>query len=185
MELRAHLTDRTLAHVSRWGTTPIVHEKSVAEHSFYVARIARRICEVLKNKRGFERLDTSKVVDMALMHDEEEAYSGDIVHTFKTATSELHQRIREEALNLFREAYNSIPNINAAHFIQLREEFSDRESIEAQIVDVADEIAGLAECEEEISLGNRNFEDLLGNYHQGIDDITYPWFKKIKGDLGF
>ena len=186
MELRTHLTDRTLAYVPRWGTAPVVREKSVAEHSFYVARIARRICQVLEGK-GIA-VNTLKAVDMALIHDEEEAFSGDIVHTFKTEDEKLQQQIRKIAFRLFSEEYKSIPSIQGEYFTKLSKEFDDRKSMEAQIAKVADQIAGLAECEEEVNLGNKKFGEPggpLSKYSGEIKAIPYPWFKEIKEALGF
>lgn len=185
--IRDHILDRTLAHVPRWGTTIASRTMSVAEHSFFVARIARRICELLK-ERKIEvngepiKMDVLKVVDMALIHDEEEALTGDIVRTFKKMP-EVSHAIEEGSSKLLREQYRHVPD--GDYFVGLSEEYKAKQSIEAQIVEVADNLAGLAECDEQKRLGNVNFDQPYKSYSSALGGITYPWFDAIKDVLTF
>jgi len=180
--IRDHILDRTLAYVHRWGTTLLAREKSVAEHSFFVARIARRICEILID-RGAQvgNIDILRVVDMALMHDEAEAFSGDIVRPFKKLSAEFERKVEESAFALLRNEYGNIPG--GEYFLNLCEEFERKETIEAQIVTVADNIAGYAESQEEMQLGNELFRK--GQYTFSLGSISYPWFSIIKDLLTF
>lgn len=152
-------------------------------------RIARWICHILdyravKIEGQPIKVDLLKVLDMALIHDEEEGLTGDIVHTFKSLNSGLEAEIERLSLELLRTEYSNIPR--GDYFISLRNEFNDKsKTLEAQIVQVADMIAGLAECEEEIRLGNQGFLKFQQNYSFLLGGITYPWFKAIKDVFTF
>ena len=180
--IRDHILDRTLAYIHRWGTTLLAREKSVAEHSFFVARIARRICEILTEREAqVGEINVLKVVDMALMHDEAEAFSGDIVRPFKKLSTEFGKKVEGAAFAMLRKEYANIPG--GEYFLNLCEEFERKECIEAQIVEVADNIAGFAESQEEIQLGNQLFSK--GQYSFSLGGISYPWFTIIKDLLTF
>ena len=66
------LTDILRAsHVSRWNIVNVSRRQSVAEHSFNVCMIARRLCKELK-------MEDSNVIKAALEHDLDEVIFGDI-----------------------------------------------------------------------------------------------------------
>ena len=180
--LREHLLDRRLGGIRRWVAASPLREKSVATHSYYVAKIARRICHLLKNQQKYLKIDILRVVDIALMHDEPEAVTGDIplpVEGMSNAIKEEHERI-------LREEYASIPQ--GDYFVELWREFNrpvSEDSLETQIARVADAIAGYAECCEELSIGNRDFQQYNDRYVMIIAQFDYDWFNPIRDDLGF
>lgn len=65
---------RMLSFVPRWGIAPRLTQQSVAEHSFYVALYSSQICHLL----GMGALETLTIVDWALRHDAEEAWTSDM-----------------------------------------------------------------------------------------------------------
>ena len=81
------ILNRSAAHVKRYHTTPMFAQESVAEHSHAVAMITRIICHVLTE--AGRAVDTLRAVDLALIHDYEEAISGDIISPFKHSDAEL------------------------------------------------------------------------------------------------
>ena len=185
--VRQHLLDRRLARASRWIACSPQRAKSVAEHSYYVARTARRICHLLKVRgvrvnRKKLKIDVLKVVDMALMHDEPEAVTGDVPLPVESVS----QDFKKESERILREEYAGIPQ--GDYFIDLwcecNRPVSD-DSLERQIVSVADAIAGYAECIEELDLGNRNFQEYNNRYAMLIGQFDYDWFEPIRDELGF
>jgi len=180
--LREHLLDRRLGAIHRWVAASPLRPKSVAAHSYYVAKIARRICHLLKSQQQDLKIDILRVVDMALMHDEPEAVTGDIplpVEGMSDAIKEEHERI-------LKEEYASIPQGN--YFVELWREVNrpmPEDPLETQIVRVADAIAGYAECCEELSIGNRDFQQYNDRYVMIIAQFDYDWFNPIRDDLGF
>jgi len=180
--VRQHLLDRRLAARHRWIASSPVRAKSIAEHCYYITRIARRICHLLKGKSKSLEIDVLRVVDMALMHDEPEAETGDI----PLPVEGMSDTIKEEHERILKEEYASIPQGN--YFVDLWCEFNRpilEDSIETQIVRVADAIAGYAECCEELNLGNREFQQFNDRYVMIIAQFDYDWFKPIRDELGF
>lgn len=68
-----------LEHVPRWVICARLKQQSVAEHSFNVAAIAGKIME----ESGAPRADVDHAIYRALIHDVEEALTGDIPATAK------------------------------------------------------------------------------------------------------
>ena len=87
-----HISSRALAHVMRFNSRPQHFQESVAEHSFFTAYIASILCDLLK-KEGME-INQEKVLTMALIHDSEEIFSGDILGPFKHRSPELTKAIK-------------------------------------------------------------------------------------------
>jgi len=65
-----------LSHVKRWGIVPTLHQESVAEHSFRVAAISEYLADELAASNP--DIDRLGLLRMALTHDLEECYTGDI-----------------------------------------------------------------------------------------------------------
>ena len=179
--LREHLLDRRLAGIRRWSAASPLRPKSVASHSYYVARIARRICHLLKRQRPELEIDVLRVVDMALMHDEPEAETGDIA----LPVEGMSDAIKEEHERILKEQYASFPQGN--YFVDVWVDFNKppEETLEMQIAKVADAIAGYAECVEELNLGNREFQQFNDRYVMIIGQFDYDWLNAIRDDLGF
>ena len=71
---------RRLSTVPRWTVIPTIQNQNVAEHSFHVAWISRWLTELL----GLHlRSDAFLVIATALLHDHDEAVTGDIPSTGK------------------------------------------------------------------------------------------------------
>ena len=180
--LREHLLDRRLAARHRWVAASPLRLKSVAAHSYYVAKIARRICHLLKSQTQELEIDVLRALDMALMHDEPEAETGDI----PLPVEGMGDAIKEEHARILKEEYALIPQ--GDYFVDLWREFNrpvSEDSLETQIVRVADAIAGYAECCEELNLGNREFQQFNDRYVMIIAQFDYDWFNGIRDDLGF
>lgn len=69
-----------LENVPRWVICPRLKQQSVAEHSFNVAAMVLRMCNLL----FYGRDHAADLMMEALMHDADEAYTGDIPSTYKT-----------------------------------------------------------------------------------------------------
>lgn len=67
---------RDLAHIPRWGITRRIKTQTVAEHSYFVSVYCLEIVELLG--LGFTSKETLNLVHSALVHDNEEIWTGDI-----------------------------------------------------------------------------------------------------------
>lgn len=93
-----------LRYVSRFSTCHVVHHESVAEHSFYVTFYAMAIadwCNIRAVKDDPDRkrpfVNIEAVLRQAVLHDLEEARTGDIYRPFKKASAELDGAIEQQA----------------------------------------------------------------------------------------
>ena len=65
---------RDLAYIRRWSIMRLQHQQNVAEHSFYVALYAQNLSTAL----GISPGETAYITHLALWHDIEEVWTGDI-----------------------------------------------------------------------------------------------------------
>ncbi len=176
-----HFLDRSLAHVIRFNSRPQHFPESVAEHTFYVAYFSSLLMSFLKE--ADEKVDEAKVLKMALVHDMEESFSGDILTPFKHFNEEIVQaidKVNQQAIDL---VFEDLPEKLRKEFIGLWAENSSHQTIESQIVKVADKISLLAKCWEEMKAGNGYFSHIYERDLEKLGELDYKWWQKIKVDV--
>lgn len=173
-----HVRNRSLAHIVRFSAKPQHFQESVAEHSFYVAYIARMLCDLLKDKNI--TIDAEKTISMALLHDMEEMYSGDILSPFKHHSDKVRDAIREVNRELIQTAFEDLPESLARHYVALWNEENMQESIEARVVKIADRLSLIAKCLEEIRAGNEFFKPIYERELKKLKDTPHSWWKEIR-----
>lgn len=94
-----------LRYISRFSTALVAHRENVAEHSFYVAWYSMLITQDV-NRRLISSTDAAEpyldmaiVLQKAIVHDAEEARTGDIYRPFKISNPELTKLLHECARN--------------------------------------------------------------------------------------
>lgn len=76
--------DLGISYVPRWSIVPHGRPQSVAEHSWRVARLAMTIADLL----GYDEARRNAAAARAIMHDVEEAVTGDVPSPVKDARGE-------------------------------------------------------------------------------------------------
>ena len=176
-----HLQNRSLAHVMRFSSWPQHFAESVAEHSFFTAYFTSILCQLLRDEG--ERIDVGKAVQMALVHDMEETFSGDILGPFKHYSPELSQAIRRVNEETILEVFEGLPADLRDYYISLWKEEGKGESLEAQIVKVADKLSLLTKCLEEMNAGNGYMEKVYEGNRKKLEEYEAPWWQKIKPQI--
>lgn len=176
-----HLLNRSLAHVTRFNNRPQHFEESVAEHSFYVAYFTQIICWLVSEKGV--KLDAQKAIAMALIHDQEEGISGDILNPFKYHSKKVNEAIKEVNKETINMVFETLPPNMGKDFINLWHEESERDSIESQIVKVADTLSLISKCYEEMEAGNNYFTEIYKRDIKKLKNLSYPWWKKIRDQV--
>jgi putative hydrolase of HD superfamily len=172
-----HFLDRSLSHVVRFSGKPQHFHESVVEHSFYVTYFVAIICHLLRDEG--EEIDEAKALKIALVHDMEEAFSGDIIGPFKHYNAEVLGAIRRTNKKIISQVFEDLPKDIASEFISLWKEDLYQKTKEAQVVKLADDLSQIAKCYEEMKVGNEFFSPI---YQGAVDKLTtlkYPWWKKI------
>jgi 5'-deoxynucleotidase YfbR-like HD superfamily hydrolase len=171
------ILNRSAAHIKRYHTTPMFAQESVAEHSHFVAMITRIICHTLETSG--QPVDTLRAVDLAMIHDYEEAISGDIISTFKHSHPEfidLLDRLTDEAID---QVFEGLPPELGAYYTELWRGHSAG-SLEGQIVSVADKLAGLAFSYEQLHMGNQFMEPVYRRFVWLVATIPFPWWLVVR-----
>lgn len=176
-----HIQNRSLAHVMRFNLKPQHFPESVADHSYFCAYIAAILAQLLE-KQGIE-LNKEKALEMALVHDMEEIFSGDIVTPFKYYSAEVTEAIKKVNQELIGDVFGDLPQDTASHFISLWNEEGEGETIEAQVVKVADKLSLVSKCAEEVQVGNEYFKSIYEAGLKFLDEYNKPWWQNIKPQI--
>jgi len=121
--------------------------ESVAEHTFAVAVLGLLLCD-----SAFPKLNSQRVLRMALLHDFGEIYTGDIIPSDPISLEEKHQ-LEQEAI---QQVLGELPG--AEDYLALWGEFESGETPEAQLVRQLDRL--------EMALQASVYE------HQGMGDLS-------------
>ncbi|MEX0616804.1 MAG: YfbR-like 5'-deoxynucleotidase [Candidatus Woykebacteria bacterium] len=176
-----HILNRNLAHVTRFNNRPQHFPESVAEHSFYVAYITQVLCWLLEERKI--KVDTKKALQMALIHDQEEGFSGDILNPFKHFNQKVYNAIKEVNKETIGMMFEDLPEKTAEDFVALWREETERASIESQIVKIADILSLISKCYEEIEAGNNYFSQIYKKELKNLKTLEYSWWKKIRDQV--
>jgi len=180
-EIFKHFLDRSLTHVVRFNAKPQQFQESVAEHSFYTVYFTSILLYFLK-KVG-EKIDETKALKMAIVHDMEEAFSGDILTPFKHYNEEILEAIKKVNRDTIPLIFEDLPKELGKEYVSLWEEETEQVSKEAQVVKLADKISLISKCYEETKVGNEFFKPIYERELEKIKNVEYPWWQKIKKEI--
>lgn len=132
----------TMGHLVRWNNRLRHESETNAVHTFYVTLYTDEICRAMLE--AGERVNRAHAMSLALRHDIEEAFTGDMPRHFKSEqqTNALRQIIRREA-----QARLSDRDYRMWRTVQIGK------SKEAQVVVIADWLAGVRYMLQEVRLG--------------------------------
>ncbi len=157
--------------IRRYNTTQIIQQQSVLEHEGSVALIAMLLSDYfIKNGA---KLDTEKIMRMAIIHDLDEAIYGDIPYDAKYEYGKTSEEFRAalERMKIFtlRMILSSIGDSDLAKkYFGLMMEEKEKGTPEARIVKLADYIDVLIFINHELSLGNRSVRDIKEKAEKNI-----------------
>ena len=151
--------------VGRFSVYKCHFREDVAQHSYFTTLYAMILGDM--ERRLGTTVDIERLMRMAVLHDAEEARTGDIHHPFKHQDAAFAKALDNRALEWFENSLGGLPSGMAQEYIQLREAVSNGSSIEASIVKAADKIEALLWAYEEYLLGNVQVRKALI-----VEDIT-------------
>ena len=130
-----HVAER-LKDTPRHCTTSKRRTESVAEHSWRISLMAFLL------RHEFPELDMDKVVDMCLIHDLGECFTGDIPTFLKTSTD------RETEDSLLDQWVKSLPAEVSADLAALYREMEAQETMESKVYKAMDKLEALIQHNE-------------------------------------
>lgn len=127
-------------------------EHTVAAHSFKVAEIAQLLGDI--EEESGQTVNWQRLYEKALNHDYTERFIGDIKTPVKYATHELRRQLAEVESRMTQNFIeNEIPEFLQERYMRRLSEVKD-ETLEGQILSVADKVDLLYESFGEIQKGN-------------------------------
>ena len=177
------LAIRSLMTVGRFSVYKCHFREDVAQHSYFTALYAMVLAD-LEREKG-TKVDVERLLRMALLHDAEEARTGDIHHPFKHQDAAFAEKLDTRALEWFENLMGSLPPSLAHEYIRLRRASRDTSLTEVNIVKAADKIEALLWAYEEYLLGNVHVrkalivEDILSK----LDQIQLASVKTLVADV--
>lgn len=146
-------TIRGLMDQRRYQNLFLFKKRSVAEHSWSVAKICQVLAYLEMYKYG-NKVDMGLLLQLAITHDELELITGDILSGTKRRTPAMREAVDEMEKIVFEEEYKKIiPSNWEENFRRFTLEAKD-DSMEGKILHAADAIDALLEAVEEVELGN-------------------------------
>ena len=165
-----HVAER-LKDTPRHCTTTKRRTESVAEHSWRISLMAFLL------KHEFPEVDIDKVVDMCLIHDLGECFTGDIPTFIKTDDD------REVEDSLLNRWVQSLPEDIAKDFSALYKEMEDQETKEAKLFKSLDKLEALIQHNESpIDTWSENEYELNKTY--AFDTVAFSeWLTELRKEV--
>lgn len=151
-----------LRYVNRYSTFKVTHYENIAEHSFYCAIYALAIARWVDLEKPELKINLESVLCRALLHDIEEAATGDVPRHFKYSSEKLRKTMDEAAIIGCQRIIRPIwEETDEAYFwIDLWKSAKD-DTCEGRILEFADYLSALAYIWEELNTGNVFFKEHL------------------------
>jgi len=169
-------TLRKLKHIIRCSTYRRIHDENVAEHSYYVSILAMMIADELNTLPEYAgKISVEKVIRNSLLHDADEALTGDIIFPVKHHNKHIHEAIKSTASFMWDELFKGLPQS-----VQMYKEIASdcKKDLEGSCVALADMLELCLYCYEEVSLGNTNMKEIMS---RGVSIIArHPFYKQLK-----
>jgi len=174
-----------LRYVTRFSTCHVVHRENVAEHSYYVALYAMFIADWVMRQEGLGPVDMRMLLMRSLLHDLDEARTGDFYRPFKYSTSELGEALKAGAHRAFVEVVTSVvggPATGPAKRFAYLWESSKADDPEGHILSFADFLSVLGYMVQELQVANltmREHWSTMSDYFQEFTDVRYDFIRPL------
>lgn len=155
--------------IKRWALMRNLSNENLSEHSLDTAFIAHGLSVIAKVRLG-ENINPETVAAAALFHDTAEVITGDLPTPVKYYNNEIKSAYKE----IEKKAENTLINMLPE---DLREEYKNlyfADELTCKYVKAADKISALIKCNEEIALGNKEFEAAKKTTEQSINELNLP-----------
>lgn len=150
-----------LAFINRYTNVIRIRNEDVAQHSFFVAAIILKLHEEYDFNLGL-------ALQAAISHDISEADLSDVTHDVKERFPQLAEEISIAEVSVLNEYPQAVRDGFAT--------FEDPKSVEGMIANLADIMQVEQYVEAEISLGNRNMDEIQA----GSRTRRYRLSRKLK-----
>ncbi len=149
-----------------WLLRGLKHPETIAEHSYRMTLLAMVLSDML-NEQGLA-IDVTRVMRMALLHDVAESQIGDIPYPAMRYIPDAVKEVAER--EAMEDMTNPFGNIGG-FYVEIWEEYERGQTLESQIVKVADKLELLIQTFEYEKVGFQSLDDFWENL------MTYSLFQ--------
>lgn len=154
-----------IRNVVRFSNSTRIKDESVAEHSYFTAYYALVLGHVLSNVEGVN-VDFGTMLTGAIVHDIDEAVSGDFIRHFKYQDPELHKRLDDASSKLMEGAFSSTSEALTEPLYTGWRSAKQESTVEGDLVAFADFLSVLSYVMNEIDCGNRKLIEQLDDMYE-------------------
>jgi len=173
---------RRLVHTTRFSTVPQTSVESVAEHSYFVAVYARVLSHYAM-KHG-HKVNLQEVLERALLHDAEEVISSDIIYPFKHyGDGGLAAEIDKINQTVIHDVFATLPKELEETFVSIWKRAKKEDTIETEIIKVADILSLLSHSFEQIHMGNHYFIRISKTAINQLRKLKIEWYPTLIAEL--
>ena len=174
MKLEKYYFDTTfkrLNNVARYSSHPVIKTESVAEHSYWVSFFALLIAKDINYNNDCEEVDIELLLQKCILHDIGESQTGDIIRPFKYYNKDIHKAIKNAEDEIVTETLNKeLHRVYIALDFQDTLDYCKDDSIEGDILILADMISLFTYCFDEVKLGNKNMVPVIKQGLEVLDE---------------
>lgn len=183
-----------IRNVIRFSNSTRIKNESVAEHSFFTAYYSLMLAFTLVVEEHAS-IDFGEMLACAILHDVDEAKSGDFVRHFKYMNPEIKSHIEEATTEIMRQAFSPIftkeraekYHNEPANTLQLLwKNAKNPNTLEGDIVAFADFLSVLSYVMNEIDCGNvkllRQLDDMY-EYARSFNKRNFIKYEEVKAWL--
>ncbi len=175
-----------LRYIVRYSTSPVLHRENVAEHSYYVSLYGMFLCRWVKmnTTEGLDPFDELTVLRRCLLHDMDEARTGDFQRPFKYRRPALKLAMDMAAGDEFKEIITEL-FVNDPEYVSLMVDHWEDDKDETRIgriVSFADYLSVISYLHTEVSYANiflaQHYESLC-EYSHRFDGPEYDFLRPL------
>lgn len=183
LDLRAMLTgDVTrLAHVTRFSTCNVMHKESVAEHCYFVTLYAMMLADWAVDVQCLH-IEVSTVLRRAVLHDLDEARTGDFYRPFKYSSANLTAALKEGAIQAFLDVASETVGDQYGGYYGMYWAGAKDDSNEGCIVALADFLSALSYMMREAQVANftmREHWETMFEYYHSFDKSCFNFLRPV------
>ena len=157
-------------HITRFSSIPVIHPESVASHSWQAAMIGLLVSYDLNSEQP-HTVDAGEVVKRCIVHDISECVSGDIIRSYKHSNPAVEKACEEADYQNTYEFSREFGKVVGDH-IFVKWIHAKDDSLEGDVVRLADMMCAIIYCVAEWHLGNRRLDAVLETNFQ---EIAWPF----------
>lgn len=162
-------------YIKRWGLMRNITEENLSSHSFEVAVIAHALA-LIGNKQFGKHYNPDRVCTVALFHDSEEVYTGDMPTPIKYFSPEMRENYKKVEEIAADSLISKLPKELQNDYIPIIK--NEDHEIEV-LVKAADKLCAYIKCIEEEKCGNIEFTKAKEATKKALDSYSceeLKWF---------